>query len=94
MYLAPCPQLGAGLAIEHLSVTVLPNQNTVEKLNRLVSEHIFPNRSRAIQEAVQEKFERMERNRLTRECAKLNPAFEMAIAEEGLSEELSKCPKY
>jgi len=46
------------------------------KLDNLVSEHLFPNRSRAIQEAVQEKLERLERSRLARECANLNPAFE------------------
>jgi len=60
----------------------------------LVRNHIFPNRSRAIQGAVQEKLERMERSRLARECAKLDPDFEKAMAEEGLSEELSEWPKY
>lgn len=75
-------------------IAITLDQNTVEQLNRLVNEHIFPNRSRVVQEAVQEKFERMERSRLTRECAKLDPAFEKAIAEEGLSEELSEWPEY
>jgi len=59
---------------------------TVKCLDRLVKEHIFINRSRAIQEAVQEKLERIEHNRLSRECAKLDPAFEKAMAEEGISE--------
>jgi len=63
-------------------------------LDRLVKEYIYPNRSRAIQEAVEEKLVRIERNRLARECAKLDPAFEKALAEEGLSEELSKWPEY
>ena len=44
--------------------------------------------------AVQEKLERMERSRLARECAKLDPDFEKAMAEEGLPEELSEWPKY
>jgi len=75
-------------------IAITLNQNTLERLDRLVRNHIFPNRSRAIQGAVQEKLERMERSRLARECAKLDPDFEKAMAEEGLSEELSEWPKY
>ena len=75
-------------------IAITLNQNTLERLDRLVKNHIFPNRSRAIQGAVQEKLERMERSRLARECAKLDPDFEKAMAEEGLSEELSEWPKY
>ena len=75
-------------------VAITLEQNTLKRLDRLVREHIFPSRSRAIQEAVKEKFERMERSRLARECAKLDPVFEKAMAEEGLSEELSKWPEY
>jgi Arc/MetJ-type ribon-helix-helix transcriptional regulator len=55
---------------------------------------VFSNRSRAIQAAVQEKLERLERNRLAEECAKLEPRAEQALAEEGMSEELSTWPKY
>ena len=77
-----------------IKIAITLNQNTLERLDRLVRNHIFPNRSRAIQGAVQEKLERMERSRLARECAKLDPDFEKAMAEEGLSEELSEWPKY
>jgi Arc/MetJ-type ribon-helix-helix transcriptional regulator len=44
---------------------------------------VFPNRSRAIQIALQEKLERQEGARLAAECAKLDPAYEQAMAEEG-----------
>jgi len=77
-----------------IKIAITLNQNTLERLDRLVKNHIFPNRSRAIQGAVQEKLERMERSRLARECAKLDPDFEKAMAEEGLSEESSEWPKY
>lgn len=77
-----------------IKIAITLNQNTLEHLDRLVRNHVFPNRSRAIQGAVQEKLERMERSRLARECAKLDPDFEKAMAEEGLSEELSEWPKY
>lgn len=39
-------------------------------------------------ESVEEKLQRMERSRLAKECAKLDPAFEKAMAEEGMSEEI------
>jgi metal-responsive CopG/Arc/MetJ family transcriptional regulator len=77
-----------------IKIAITLNQNTLERLDRLVRNHIFPNRSRAIQGAVQEKLQRMERSRLARECAKLDPDFEKTMAEEGLSEELSEWPKY
>lgn len=75
-------------------IAITLDRNIVKYLDRLVKEHIFTNRSRAIQEAVQEKLERMERSRLAIECAKLDPVFEKAIAEEGLSEELNEWPEY
>jgi len=55
-----------------IKIAITLNQNTLERLDRLVRNHIFPNRSRAIQGAVQEKLERMERSRLARECANSN----------------------
>ena len=63
-----------------IKIAITLNKNTLERLDRLVRNHIFPNRSRAIQGAVQEKLERMERSRLARECAKLDPDFEKAMA--------------
>ncbi len=75
-------------------IAVTIDQNIIERLDRFVKKHVFANRSRAIQEAVQEKLQRMERNRLARECAKLDPAFEKTMAEEGLAEDTSKWPKY
>ena len=75
-------------------IAVTLDQNIVKHLDRFVKENVFTNRSQAIQEAVQEKLERMERGRLARECAKLDPAFEKTMAEEGLTEDTSKWPKY
>ncbi|MCL0064880.1 ribbon-helix-helix domain-containing protein [Dehalococcoidia bacterium] len=75
-------------------IAITMDQNVIKRLDHLIKEHIFTNRSRAIQEAVQEKLERMERSRLAKECAKLDPSFEKAMAEEGVSEELSKWPEY
>lgn len=66
----------------------------LERLDRLVQKKVFPSRSRAIQEAIEEKLARLERVRLAEECAKLDPAIEQTMAEEGLSEELRRWPEY
>ena len=75
-------------------VAVSLDENTLNQLDRLVKAHVFPNRSQAIQEAVEEKISRLDRSRLARECAKVDPAFEKALAEEGLSTELAEWPEY
>ncbi len=75
-------------------VAVSLDRNTLSRLDRLVKKSVFPNRSQAIQEALDEKIQRLERSRLARECAKLNPVFEKALAEEGLSDELAEWPEY
>jgi metal-responsive CopG/Arc/MetJ family transcriptional regulator len=75
-------------------IAITLDEHFIEQLDRLVSEHVFQNRSQAIQEAVDEKLKRLKRTRLAKECSKLDLAFEKAMAEEGLSEDLSKWPKY
>ena len=75
-------------------VAVSLDEGLLNRLDRLVRKAVFPNRSQAIQVAVEEKLERLERSRLARECAKLDPDYEKSLAEEGLSEELSGWPEY
>ena len=58
----------------------------LQKLDRLVSERRFPNRSRAIQDAVREKIERIEDNRLAQELSKLDRTFERQFADEGMGD--------
>jgi Arc/MetJ-type ribon-helix-helix transcriptional regulator len=75
-------------------VAISLDSSTLERLDKLVETAVFPNRSQAIQEAVEEKLSRMEKSRLARECAKLDPLFEKALAEEGLSEDAAAWPEY
>ena len=75
-------------------VAITLDRHTLERVDRLISHQVFPNRSRAIEEAVEEKLERLERSRLARECAKLDPRFEKALAEEGLSRDAAAWPEY
>ncbi|WP_205617461.1 hypothetical protein [Pelomicrobium methylotrophicum] len=64
------------------------------RIDRLVAERVFSSRSQATEAAVEEKIERLERGRLARECAKLDPAFEKALAEEGLTQEQDEWPEH
>jgi len=75
-------------------IAITLDEQFIEQLDRLVSENVFQNRSQAIQEAVDEKLKRLKRTCLAKECSKLDLAFEKAMAEEGLSEDLSQWPKY
>lgn len=75
-------------------VAITLDAQSLEELDRLVVARVFPNRSQAIQAAVDEKLTRLFHSRLARECAKLDPAFEKALAEEGSSRELAEWPEY
>lgn len=75
-------------------IAITIEEELLGKLDRLVSAKVFPNRSRAIQEAIQEKLSRVNRSRLARECAKLDPKVEKALAEEGISQDRGEWPEY
>jgi Arc/MetJ-type ribon-helix-helix transcriptional regulator len=80
-----------------MSVAKIANtmeEGLVAQVDRLVREQVYPNRSRAIQDAVADKLRRMGRGRLARECAKLDPKFEQALAEEGIGSEIAQWPEY
>lgn len=75
-------------------IAITLDEQYIAQLDTFVSKHVFQNRSQAIQEAVKEKLARIKRTRLAKECAKLDPALERAMADEGLSEDLSQWPEY
>ena len=75
-------------------IAISLDEQVLNRVDRLVKEALFPNRSQAIQIAVEEKLKRLERSRLADECAKLDPEFEKSLAEEGLTEELAEWPEY
>ena len=75
-------------------VAISLDESTLNRLDKLVQKQVFPNRSQAIEEAVAEKLARLERSRLAQECAKLDPMFEKALADEGLSEDVAEWPEY
>jgi metal-responsive CopG/Arc/MetJ family transcriptional regulator len=71
-----------------VKVAIIIDRDTLSRVDSLVSRSIFPNRSQAIQAAVAEKLARLEHSRLASECAKLDPIFEKALAEEGAGSKL------
>ena len=75
-------------------VAVTIETDLLEELDELIAAARFPNRSQAIEAAVAEKLDRLRRGRLERECAKLDPREEKALAEEGLGAELDSWPEY
>ena len=77
-----------------VKVAITIDAKTLERVDDLVARKVFPSRSRAIQLAVSEKLARLERRRLAQECARLDPASERALAEEGLGEALDSWPEY
>jgi metal-responsive CopG/Arc/MetJ family transcriptional regulator len=70
----------------HTKIAITHDQSTLDELNRLVGRQVVSNRSKVIREAVKEKLERLTRSRLARECTKLDPASEKALAGEGMLE--------
>ena len=75
-------------------VAVTIDEQVLKRLDRLVAEGRYPSRSRAIEEAVEQRLDLVERIRLAREAAKLDPKFEQALAEEGLAGDLAEWPEY
>ena len=75
-------------------VTISIDQSLLKRVDRLVRSHVFPNRSHVIRQALEEKIARMDSTRLARECAKLHPAEEQALADEGLAREVEQWPEY
>lgn len=67
-------------------IAVTLKHDLLVRLDRIVTEGAFPNRNKAVEAAIEEKLERMKRGRLARECARLDPEYEKALAEEGMEE--------
>lgn len=80
------------MAVSKIAITI--EKATLTRLDRLVQERKYPNRSRAIQEALDEKIIKLERNRLSEECDRLDPQEEKDFAEEGFGSEKDSWPEY
>ena len=75
-------------------VTISIESNLLKKVDRLVKERVFSSRSRAVSAAVEEKVSRLDKNRLARECAKLDKSEEQSLADLGLASETEEWLEY
>jgi metal-responsive CopG/Arc/MetJ family transcriptional regulator len=80
------------MAAAKVAITI--EEELLERIDELVEQRKFPNRSRAIQEAVRDKLERIDRGRLARECARLDRRLEQKMADEGLMGDLEEWPEF
>jgi metal-responsive CopG/Arc/MetJ family transcriptional regulator len=85
---------GITLFMSVAKVTISIESNLLKKVDRLVKERVFANRSQAVQSAVEEKISRLESNRLARECSKLNRTEEQSLADLGLASEAEEWLEY
>lgn len=67
-------------------IAISLEEKTVAELDRWIREGKYPNRSRALQKAVNLLQERDRRQRLARELSRLNRKQEQKLAEEGLGD--------
>jgi len=74
-------------------IAITVDEQALAEIDRLVGQGVYPNRSKAIEDALQERIARLRRSRLARECAKLDRAEEQALAEEGYAGE-REWPEY
>jgi metal-responsive CopG/Arc/MetJ family transcriptional regulator len=75
-------------------VAVTLETQLLDRLDELVAQQRFRNRSQAIEAALSEKLQRLARTRLARECARLDPKEERTLAEEGLAGSAETWPEY
>ncbi len=80
------------MATSKIAITI--DDKLLKQLDLMVKSKVYPNRSKAIQEAVADKLQRLEKTRLAQECAKLDPEYEQSMAEEGLVLEMDEWPEY
>jgi len=80
------------MSCSKIAITI--DRELLGELDGLVAAAVYPSRSAAIQDAVRDRLTRVARTRLAAECAKLDPAFEQRLADEGLAAEAGEWPEY
>jgi metal-responsive CopG/Arc/MetJ family transcriptional regulator len=80
------------MATNKVAITI--DSDLLSKVDLLVSQRVFPNRSKAIQAALIDKLSLLRQTRLASECAKLDLQIEQQLAEEGIERDLTQWPTY
>jgi Arc/MetJ-type ribon-helix-helix transcriptional regulator len=77
-----------------LKIAITVDDAVVGGIDMLVTSGRFANRSQAFEAAAAAELDRSNRTRLAQACRDLDPAEERAMAEEGMSDDISAWPKY
>jgi Arc/MetJ-type ribon-helix-helix transcriptional regulator len=72
-----------------MKIFITLEPETVRRVDALIAQRSFLNRSHVVETAVREKLDRLAEGRLARECAKLDPVEEKALAEEGFFSDMA-----
>ena len=75
-----------------MKIAITIEEALIREIDVMIKNRLFANRSNAIESAVSEKVDRMQKTRLARECAKLDKKYERSMAEEGMESE--EWPEY
>jgi metal-responsive CopG/Arc/MetJ family transcriptional regulator len=75
-------------------VAVSIDDRLIREVDLLVRDERYASRSQAIETAVAEHLRRVQRRRLAEACAALDPAEEVALAEQGLGADARTWPPY
>lgn len=80
------------MSVAKIAISI--DRDLLKKLDQLVEEEKFESRSQAIQLLLKDKVIELARYRFERECDKLDPEEEVAMAEEGLYEDTKEWEKF
>src|SRR5258708_22890198 len=81
-------------AMPKTKVALTLDADLLDQVDELVAKQKFRNRSQAVEAALSDKLHRLARTRLAREVAKLNPAEEKRVADEGITDALDESEEH
>jgi metal-responsive CopG/Arc/MetJ family transcriptional regulator len=85
-------KVGGTMSTAKIAVSI--DNKQLKKIDFYVKKHVFKSRSQAFQISISQILEKLEHDRLAKECAKLNPIEEQEMADMDLDKDLASWPKY
>ena len=77
-----------------VKIAISIEKQLVKRVDQMVQNRVFPNRSKAFQIALEEKIIRIDKSRLAVECNKLDMNKEQKLANEGIKGDFEEWPEY
>ncbi|MEX1198304.1 MAG: ribbon-helix-helix domain-containing protein [Pseudohongiellaceae bacterium] len=75
-------------------IAISLDTDMLREVDALVDNGVSSSRSRFVQQALEEKLQRMRRTQLAEACGRLDREEEQELAEEGLDGDLAEWPEY